>query len=69
MSGLRRVGLFGGTFNPIHEGHLDLARACLRELELDEVRCLASQSPPHKRAPGVSGYRSTYSTGRIRSRV
>jgi nicotinate-nucleotide adenylyltransferase len=34
----RRVGLFGGSFDPVHRAHLALAKAALQELQLDEVR-------------------------------
>ena len=44
----RRIGLLGGTFDPIHAGHLDLARWCAAELRLDEVRFLTAHRPPHK---------------------
>jgi len=46
----KRVGLYGGSFDPIHHGHLIVAR-CVAELQaLDEVVFLPSASPPHKRA-------------------
>ncbi|MDE2371828.1 MAG: nicotinate-nucleotide adenylyltransferase [Burkholderiales bacterium] len=38
----RRVGLFGGTFDPVHEAHVALARAARDELALDEVRWIPS---------------------------
>ena len=43
-----RIGLFGGTFDPIHLGHLILAERCREEAALDEVRFLPSYVPPHK---------------------
>ncbi|MEM7249550.1 MAG: nicotinate-nucleotide adenylyltransferase [Acidobacteriota bacterium] len=52
---MSRVGLFGGTFDPVHEGHLALAAACAEQLSLDEVRFLPARIPPHKGAATVSG--------------
>jgi nicotinate-nucleotide adenylyltransferase len=46
-SGLR-VGLFGGSFNPIHEGHRLVAEQCLRRLDLDAVWLLVSPGNPLK---------------------
>ena len=43
-----RVGLFGGTFNPIHLGHLRGAEEIREEFHLDEVTFLPSSVPPHK---------------------
>lgn len=43
-----RVGLLGGTFDPIHIAHLHIAACALDELHLDEVRFLPAGSPPHK---------------------
>jgi nicotinate-nucleotide adenylyltransferase len=45
-----RLGLFGGSFNPIHLGHLIVARAVAEQLNLDRVVLLPSASPPHKTA-------------------
>ena len=43
-----RIGLFGGTFDPIHQGHLILAERCRESARLDEVWFLPSFKPPHK---------------------
>jgi len=43
-----RVGIFGGTFNPIHYGHLRLAECAVMELGLDKVYFLPTNIPPHK---------------------
>lgn len=43
-----RLGLFGGTFDPIHLGHLILAEACREALQLDRVWFIPAGSPPHK---------------------
>ncbi|MDB5352632.1 MAG: nicotinate/nicotinamide nucleotide adenylyltransferase [Planctomycetota bacterium] len=45
-----RLGLFGGTFDPIHQGHLILAEACREALALDRVWFVVAGSPPHKPA-------------------
>jgi nicotinate-nucleotide adenylyltransferase len=47
-----KIGLFGGTFDPIHLGHLILAERVRDEAQLDEVWFLVSYKPPHK--PGVA---------------
>lgn len=46
-----RIGLLGGTFDPVHSGHVDIARWCATELRLDEVRFLCTNVPPHKPQP------------------
>jgi len=49
-----RQGLLGGTFDPIHVGHLDVAEAARRTLALDAITLLPSPSPPHREAPRAS---------------
>lgn len=44
----RRVGILGGTFDPPHLGHLIIANEVLQALELDEIRFMPNQEPPHK---------------------
>ena len=43
-----RIGLLGGTFDPIHRGHLQLAQAALRVAGLEQVHLVTSVRPPHK---------------------
>jgi nicotinate-nucleotide adenylyltransferase len=51
------VGLLGGTFDPIHLGHLAAARAVAAALDLDELRFVLSARPPHRPdSPRASGY-------------
>lgn len=50
----RAVGLFGGTFDPVHQGHLHLARHVLKRCRLDEVWFIPAPEPPHKRLPVAS---------------
>ena len=45
-----RLGVFGGTFDPVHVGHLDAAAAAREALALDEIRFLPSHVPPHRSA-------------------
>lgn len=54
-----RVGLFGGTFDPVHLGHLLVARAALEELELDRLTFLPAARSPFKpdAAPAPSALR------------
>ncbi|MFG6494090.1 nicotinate-nucleotide adenylyltransferase [Fictibacillus sp. UD] len=44
----KQIGLFGGTFNPPHIGHLLIAEEALVQLNLDEVWWMPSSKPPHK---------------------
>jgi nicotinate-nucleotide adenylyltransferase len=44
----RRIALFGGTFDPIHAGHLAVARAAQKRFHLDKVFFIPSSRPPHK---------------------
>jgi len=43
-----RVGIFGGTFDPVHYGHLLLAETCREQCRLDHVLFLPASIPPHK---------------------
>ena len=43
-----RIGIMGGTFNPIHQGHLAMAQAAREKARLDEVLVIPSGHPPHK---------------------
>jgi nicotinate-nucleotide adenylyltransferase len=51
---MSRVGLLGGTFDPIHQGHLDVADAARQALGLTRVLVMPSRIPPHRRAPRAS---------------
>jgi nicotinate-nucleotide adenylyltransferase len=44
----RAIGMFGGTFDPIHAGHIAVAEAALRRFHLDSIYFITSSRPPHK---------------------
>jgi nicotinate-nucleotide adenylyltransferase len=44
----RRIGVYGGTFDPIHNGHLEVARAVVRQFALDEMLIVPAHRPLHK---------------------
>jgi len=58
---MRPIGIFGGTFDPIHYGHLRSAFEMLQALDFEEVRFIPCGDPPHR---GV-----TYATAEQRSRL
>lgn len=47
-SGILRLGLLGGSFNPVHNGHLAIARRTLEVLRLDQILFIPTSQPPHK---------------------
>lgn len=53
-----RLGLLGGTFDPVHLGHLILAEQCREQCGLDEVWFVPSRLPPHKRETKISDGRA-----------
>ena len=51
-----RVGLFGGTFDPVHRGHLSIAESFLNSARIDELWVLLTPFPPHKQQEGHAKY-------------
>lgn len=51
---MTRVGVLGGTFDPVHLGHLRAAEVARDELELDRVLFVPAANPPHKRGDSVT---------------
>jgi nicotinate-nucleotide adenylyltransferase len=49
-----KIGILGGSFDPVHYGHLLLAEQCREQCGLDEVRFLPASSPPHKLAQSLT---------------
>lgn len=50
-----RLGLLGGTFDPVHEGHLVLARVAVETLGLDRLLLVPCARPPHKEREDLTG--------------
>lgn len=43
-----KIGILGGTFNPVHNAHIELAKAAYEQYSLDKVLFMVSPNPPHK---------------------
>ncbi|MBS1412714.1 MAG: nicotinate-nucleotide adenylyltransferase [Christensenellaceae bacterium] len=50
----KQLGIMGGTFDPIHNGHIQMAQKCMEKFALDEVIFLPAGEPPHKRNYAVT---------------
>ena len=50
----KKIGIFGGAFNPVHNGHINLAKQYLYELDLDKLLLIPTAVPPHKSALGLA---------------
>ena len=59
-TGGKKLGLMGGTFDPIHHGHLVAAEAARSEFGLDKVVFVPSGQPPHKSGHGVTSKENRY---------
>lgn len=46
---MKKIGIMGGTFDPIHSGHLMLGKQAYEEYDLDCVWYMPSRQPPHKK--------------------
>jgi nicotinate-nucleotide adenylyltransferase len=52
----RRLGILGGTFDPVHVGHMDVGDAAHAALDLAGVALVTSNVPPHRPQPSISAY-------------
>src|SRR5579864_4569572 len=55
-----KIGLFGGTFDPIHRGHIALARAAREQFGLARVLFVPAHIPPHKQKQPLSSFAHRY---------
>jgi nicotinate-nucleotide adenylyltransferase len=57
MNSAARLGILGGTLDPVHTGHIETARAARSQLGLDRILLMPARIPPHRtRQPSASGY-------------
>ena len=59
----RPIGIFGGTFDPIHFGHLRLAEEMLELANLQQIRFIPTGTPPHRGAPQVTAVQRSAMVG------
>lgn len=57
---MKRIGVLGGTFNPIHIGHLAIAQMAQEKMRLDTVIFVPSNMPPHKERGGIASPRHRF---------
>jgi len=56
----QRIALFGGTFDPVHSGHIAVARAAMRRFDLDRIYFIPCGQPPHKRGRQLAPFAHRY---------
>jgi nicotinate-nucleotide adenylyltransferase len=54
------IGLFGGTFDPVHRGHIALARAAMEQYKLHRIHFVAANNPPHKQQQPLAPFIHRY---------
>ncbi len=64
-SGILRLGLLGGSFNPVHNGHLAIARQTREALGLDQVLFIPTSQPPHKPKGSLAPAQDRYEMVRL----
>lgn len=57
---IQRIGVYGGTFDPVHNGHLRVAAAILENFALDQLLFVPAFVPPHKRGQTISAAHHRY---------
>lgn len=57
MQETARLGLFGGSFDPVHNGHIKIASLARRQFKLDKIYFIPAFSPPHKRNRKLTAFK------------
>ncbi len=60
-----KLGILGGTFDPVHNGHLALAEAAVKALKLDELLFIPAPAPPHKNGRVITPFAQRYDMVRL----
>lgn len=63
-----RLGLYGGTFDPIHLGHIAVAREAVRAFSLDRLLIIPNHRPPHKQGGASASYEDRLEMARLACR-
>ncbi len=64
---MRKIAVYGGTFNPIHNGHIHLAKQFARLLGIDRVLLIPTRVPPHKQPPDLASAQDRLAMCRLAS--
>ncbi len=68
MNKKMKIGIFGGAFNPIHNGHMLLAQSYFKSLQLDKIILIPTAVPPHKSSEGLADFYDRYNMAKLASR-
>ncbi len=65
---MKKLGIFGGTFNPVHNGHMAVADAAVSQFGLDRLMLLPNYQPPHKKCEAAPELRLAMAEAASRGR-
>ena len=60
-----KIGILGGTFDPVHKGHIYIAEQCMKHLGMDRIMFLPNGNPPHKRGRNITDKEHRYNMIKI----
>ena len=60
-----KIGILGGTFDPVHKGHIYIAEQCMKHLGMDGIMFLPNGNPPHKRGRNITDKEHRYNMIKI----